>query len=547
MADYPGGERMTFTFEQARAYFAYRNPGESIPSRPSFMWRCPFHGDRTESMSVNLDKGGLWTCHACNIGGGLYEYEKQMFPGRSSEEHWQQIYKATGAKPDASGKKAFDRGPVVATYRYEDEDGKLLFEKQRHQPKSFTQRAPDGKGWRYSLEGVRKVLYRLPRIITAQVVFITEGEKDADAIAALELTFNDRSIIATCNFDGAGKWRDEYGPYLAGKRVVIFPDNDDAGRAHAKTVAASAIKFARSVKVVMLPDLPEKGDISDYLQTHTKEDLLKAVKEASPFREVTAAPAESPFFVAPSRILPEGTAAVDWLVPGVIHRGGKGIIVAPPKAGKSMLALDLAVALTHRLPWLGIPVQEARRVALVSREDGPGMTMARIKEFAAGRSLNFNQMDGPFVNTHQQRSSFGVDNEADVVDLCKWLKFDRVELVIFDVLNRLHGAANENDAMEMTRVMGCFDRIRLETGCDVVVIHHDAKNSAAGGQRKPRGSSAIDSWWDWKVSITVDEQDDARKQVFFATKAGQAAPPVTVAFQANNLTKAMRIVPLEGR
>ena len=296
---------------------------------------------------------------------------------------------------------------------------------------------------------------------------------------------------------------------------------------------------------MQLPGLPEKGDLSDYLQTHTKEDLLQAVKEASPFRAMTDALVDAPFFVSPSRILPAGGDLVDWLVPGVIHKGGKGIFVAPPKAGKSMVALDLAIALAHALPWLGIPIPQKRRVALVSREDGPGMTMQRLKRFATGRRLRFDTIDTVLVNTFAQRSTFAIDKEEDIANLCKWLIHEKAEICIFDVLNRLHSAANENDAMEMTRVMGCFDRIRLETGCDVAVIHHDAKNGGTGGQRKPRGSGAIDSWWDWKVSLTVDPEKDAQKQVFFATKAGQAAEPVTVVFQTNELTEAMRIMPLQ--
>src|SRR5438270_3739261 len=254
---------MTFTFEQAWAYFSHRITEGKIPHRGTFTTRCPFHGDRTASMSVNLDKGGLWNCHACNIGGGIYDFESHMSPTRSNNERWESIYKITGAEPSPSQGKYVPKGPVIATYQYVAPDGKLLFEKQRHEPKSFTQRAPNGSGgWKYSLEGVRKVLYRLPEVMAAQVVFIAEGEKDVEALRALELEVGYK-VAATCNFDGAGKWKDEYSPYFAGKRVVIFPDNDEPGRLHAQTVATSALKFSESVKVVELPGLPEKGDVAD--------------------------------------------------------------------------------------------------------------------------------------------------------------------------------------------------------------------------------------------------------------------------------------------
>ena len=532
---------MTFTFDQAQAYFAYRITESKVPHRGSFTARCPFHGDRTASMSINLDKGGVWNCHACNIGGGIFDFESRMFPARSNEEHWASIYKITGATPAAPG-KYISRGPVIATYQYVAPDGTLLFEKQRHEPKCFTQRTPNGSGgWRYSLEGVRKVLYRLPEVMAAQAVFIAEGEKDVEALRGLELEVKGQRIAATCNFDGAGKWKDEYSPFFAGKRVVIFPDNDESGRLHAQAVAKSAAVYAEAVKIVHLPGLPEKGDVSDFLKDHTGPDLLKAIADAPRYRAVDAQVKEAPFFVSPSRILPKDAPSVDWLMPGAIHRGAKGLIVAAPKAGKSMIALDLAVSLSSGLPWMGIEPQVKVKTGVVSREDGPGMTMHRLEQFARGRGLDFLQLPWLFEKTFEQRASFSIESDSNLEDLCKWIKHEGIELCIFDVLNKLH-ASDENDNTKMTAVMSRFDTIRTETGCDVVVIHHDAKNSAPGA-KKPRGASSIDSWWDWKVSINVDPEDDSLKQVFFATKAGQPIAQLAVQFLSHP-AMGLRIAPV---
>jgi hypothetical protein len=532
---------MTFTFDQAQAYFTYRITEGKVPQRGAFTARCPFHGDRTASLSVNLDKGGVWNCHACNIGGGVFDFEKQMFPGRSNEELWESIYKVTGAKPSPQGKYVA-KGPVIATYEYVSPDGTVLFEKQRHEPKCFTQRAPDGHGkWRYSLDGVRKVLYRLPDVMAAQVVFVAEGEKDVESLRALDLDFAGRKIAATCNFDGAGKWKDEYSPFFAGKRVVIFADNDEPGRLHAQTVAKSASVYAESVKIVELPGLAEKGDVSDFLKDHVADDLMKAVAAAPRYRDVEVKADDAPFFVAPSRILPKDSPSVDWLMPGAIHRGAKGLIVAAPKAGKSMVALDLAISLSSGLPWMGIEPPAKVKIGVVSREDGPGMTMHRLEQFAKGRGLDFHQLSGLFVNTFQQRAAFSIENDTNVEDLCKWIEHEGIEICIFDVLNKLH-ATDENDNTKMTAVMARFDYIRTQTGCDVAVIHHDAKNSAPGA-KKPRGASSIDSWWDWKVSISVDPEDDSLKRVFFGTKAGQPLSPIAVQFLSHPVN-GTRIAPV---
>ena len=509
------------------------------------MTRCPFHGDSTASLSISLGKGGLWNCHACDIGGGLYEFEKRMFgESRDNEQLWEWIYKLTGATPthDHAHRKL---GPVIATYDYCDPVGKLLFQKQRHEPKTFSQRAPKGQGWTYSLQGVRRVLYRLPEVMAAQLVFVVEGEKDCNRLmeamaGRVEVKPGvTATAAATCNFDGAGKWKADYSPFFAGRRVVVLPDNDAAGKAHAEEVARSVGKYAEWIRVVLLPGLPEKGDVSDWLETHTIAELVAEVLKSPMLKEGAAGPEGKPFFASPAQILPLGAGGLEWILPGIIHRGAKGIFIAQPKAGKTMLALDLGVALSSGQPWLGVIPTRQYRVAIVSREDGPNMTQDRLRQFANGRGLNFDDMPFLFVNTFAQLANFAIDNNADSDRLIAALKTEQIELCIVDVLNKVN-SADENSNTEMTKVMAQFDRVRLETGADVAVIHHDSKGSGPGA-KKPRGASSIDSWWDWKISIDVTPEDDTRRVVYFASKAGQPHPPVTVGFQSND-TQGIRIV-----
>jgi hypothetical protein len=171
---------------------------------------------------------------------------------------------------------------IVATYDYVDADGKLLFQVVRLAPKGFRQRRPDpqGKqGWSWNFKGVRPVLYRLPAVLKAVAegprVFVTEGEKDADNLARLGLT-------ATTNAGGAGKWRKDYSDALAGADVAILPDNDDAGRSHGQRVASMLWGKSRSVKIVPLPNLPPKGDVSDWLTAGGTAEQLRCLVEAAP-------------------------------------------------------------------------------------------------------------------------------------------------------------------------------------------------------------------------------------------------------------------------
>ena len=126
-------------------------------------------------------------------------------------------------------------------------------------PKGFRQRHRNGTGWVWNLKGVRRVLYNLPAVLKADEILITEGEKDVDEL-------NSRGFTATTSPMGAKKWLPEYNEPLRKKNVVLIPDNDNEGREHMTRVAQSIHGTAKSLKWLDLPDLPTKGDVSDWLE-----------------------------------------------------------------------------------------------------------------------------------------------------------------------------------------------------------------------------------------------------------------------------------------
>ncbi len=225
---------------------------------------CPAHDDRTPSLSINSGDDGrvLLCCHAgCDTDGivqGLGLTMRDLMPA-----------------PLSVPRSA--RETVEERYDYTAEDGCVLFQVERlRDPKRFRQRRPDGAGgWTWQLRDVRRVLFGLPKLQGQKVAYVTEGEKDALALRKLRL-------VATTNAGGAGKWREDYTHQLttAGVRsVAILPDNDEPGRAHAEAVARSCSAAGLAVKVVELPGLPQKGDISDWLAAgHSRDELIARVK-----------------------------------------------------------------------------------------------------------------------------------------------------------------------------------------------------------------------------------------------------------------------------
>ncbi|HUE69462.1 MAG TPA: hypothetical protein VMP01_01125 [Pirellulaceae bacterium] len=170
---------------------------------------------------------------------------------------------------------------IAAIYEYRTHSGRLAFTKVRYDPKGFAYRGADGRA---GLSGrLPKLLYRLPELLAAdsrQPVFVVEGEKDVERLRLL-------GLVATCNPDGGGKgkWSTAYARHFRGRRVVIIPDNDPVGIDHAYDVARKLHRAAASVVVLSLPDLANKGDVSDWLDRGgTPEQLRELAGQVPPHK-----------------------------------------------------------------------------------------------------------------------------------------------------------------------------------------------------------------------------------------------------------------------
>lgn len=213
---------------------------------------CPKHSDQRASLCINEEKR-VFYCQGCGWKGRLYDPN----------------YKSSHSK----------KQEIVAVYDYQDEQGNLLFQVVKYHPKAFRQRRPDGKGgWIWNLQGVKRVLYRLPELIKgANPVFIVEGEKDVENLSTWNLT------ATTCPM-GVKKWKPEYNKYLENREVIVTPDNDKQGKQHMEQVANEVFEKAKSVRYLELPNLKWQQDITDWMQKGgTKEGLLRLAKRAPEF------------------------------------------------------------------------------------------------------------------------------------------------------------------------------------------------------------------------------------------------------------------------
>ena len=343
--------------------------------------RCPAHDDHTPSLSIatGADGRALITCQAgCrteDVVAALKLKMADLFVERQND----------------------DRPKITSTYPYTDENGTTLFEVVRFVPKDFRQRTPDGHGgWTWKLNGVRRVPYRLPELLTAAKcagtpVFITEGEKDADAIVRA-------GQVATCCAGGAGKWKAEYAEHFAGvTEVVVVADKDLPGYRHARDVAHS---LEPVVEMVRLCEATKGKDVTDHLVAGLSLDDLTALTEPELDHlcwDPHDQPDPTPPQPGPSDGIPVDVGTTD------LHRdrykagasfvlddpaeidpvwgekdqvlwasGEPFLIVGPPGVGKTTLALQLLAARLGILDKvLGWPVKPAEKPVLYLAMDRP--------------------------------------------------------------------------------------------------------------------------------------------------------------------------------
>src|SRR5262249_38559273 len=154
--------------------------------------------------------------------------------------------------------------------------------------------------------------------------------KDVDALWS-------SGVPATCNPQGARKWRDEYAEHFKGATVYVIPDNDKPGRDHAEQVTSSLAKVAAKVRRVDLPGLPDKGDVSDWLKSGgTAEQLYELAQR------VDEAPAPRGPRLLNSADFVRDFVPPDYLIAGILQRRFIYAITGRTGEGKTTICLRIA-------------------------------------------------------------------------------------------------------------------------------------------------------------------------------------------------------------
>lgn len=469
-------------------------------SAGSWMAKCPAHEDGKASLHIarGTSQPIVMTCHAgC---------ERNVILDAVGLT-WETLCAPRDERP-VQGEWT-PAGPAVAVYDYTDERGKLLFQVCRTARKEFRQRAPDSSrksGWIWSIEGVRRVIYRLPRVLAAiadgEMIYVCEGEKDVHAIEGTGAT-------ATCNPGGAGKWLPEYAKHFAGATVIVVADRDKPGQAHARQVAASLDGIASAVVIVEAAGEGTGGrelkDAADHLAAgHTLAEFVEtdpgqiAVADLAPDLHEFLAGVDAPY---------------DWIIENILERGDRLIWTGAEGLGKSVVGRQLAVACAAGIHPFNHTSAAPRRVLWIDCENSERQGRRHFRRLErATAAMGRRVPDGGMRLIHRP---LGIDltTDEDRAWLIERVHAHKPDLLYIGPLYRLH-ATDMNDEIAARKLTKALDEARVRADCALIVEAHSPHSESSGVRPvRPIGSSLFRRWPELGYGISPANNDDPCKEV----------------------------------
>lgn len=450
-------------------------------------------------------------------------------------------------KANGKGKLNFDINKPSATYRYTDENDTLLFEVRRYvgtysdgtTDKTFLQCRPDpdkpGKRIWKGIDAIRQVPYNLPGILkpTTKTVFVVEGEKDADRLNRLLRQTRNKTAVATTSANGAKNASSLWPGFakefkLYEKQIRVIPDNDANGIAFAKSVCM-AINLSNTfskenskcpdIKIVELPDLPEKGDFSDWigrLESDGKtlpeiiESLTELCKAAPPIDDdsvrqwdretVRQAKNEEkkashrPILIDPSTLERRETS---WLWKNKLPSKRLNLLTGLKGQGKTFWTCYLASVITNGWTWAGgepcgqgsvlfFRGEDIIEEDYIPRLEANGANLSKIR-FLDG--IEILQGNGDKTERTLTIKDLG-DIESAIAETAVQTGVP-VRLVVIDPISNYWGGIKENDNGEVRSVLDPLAKLAEKTEAAFLLIQHTGKAIKEHAQQKVLGSTGL--------------------------------------------------------
>jgi hypothetical protein len=309
------------------------------------------------------------------------------------------------------------------------------------------------------------------------MLLICEGA--SDTAAAISLGFDAIGV------PGAGQGTDIATVYARGRDVVIVADKDEAGERGAAKLAKAVSATAQSVRTVV----PPVKDLREWLICGATRQVVEDAIAATAGEACRGQPALRSWLEVAN------DPPVEWTVGGLVPVAGNVVLAGEPGSGKTLLALDMALARAHGLEWLGRPCQVGSTLYLAG--EGTRGLGARVRAWLSAHP-GVQPRDGHYVaisETVPNLTRAGAEAQLENLIAEATRKFGCVpDLIVIDTLAMAMPGADENDAGPVGVLMALLANIRHRQGCGSMILHHLRKPSTDrvnAGSHAVRGSSAI--------------------------------------------------------
>jgi putative DNA primase/helicase len=495
------------------------------------------NGSKGDSLSVELSgaKIGMWHDFATGDGGDILSLwgavhgidHRNRFPDIISAVH---AWLGTDIRPVPKGKtenENEDLGPHTAKWDYLDAQGDLIACVYRYDTPSGKEFRPWDVKARKRRAPDPRPLYNQQGISRSNSVVLVEGEKCADALIGI-------GICATTAMNGANAPVDktDWSP-LYGKHVLIWPDNDEAGKHYADAVAGKLRVLGIASLTILIPpeDKPEKWDVADAVT----EGMDIPVFLASAKR-ITIPPASAlPAFSVGHLLDDDSPMPDDIIAPRVLTPGGLLVLGGAPKVGKTDFLLVLLAHMAAGLPFLGMKPAKPLKVFFLQAEIGYHYLRERL------RQMKFDQNFMPLVRqnliiTPQVRMLLdekGVEMVRDAI--LRHCDPRLLDIIAIDPLRNVYdggqsGGENDNTAM-LSFLQDRVEKLRFLVNSDVGVIlaHHTKKISKKMLEDDPfqglSGAGSLRSFYSTGMILFRPDEQQSIRQLMFELRNGEGIPP----------------------
>ncbi|WP_099299132.1 AAA family ATPase [Corynebacterium dentalis] len=375
------------------------------------------------------------------------------------------------------------------TYNYSDG-----FSVVRSAQKTFTQCCAHGVAPSKCTKGCKdkiRALYGVESLNLDGMVFITEGEKDVDAIHA------SWSLPAVSQHGGANaRLNTSDWSVLDSRDVTIVADNDDPGIKRAQKLAMHLQKLDKPPASISVVRAAEGKDAADHIVTgHSPQDFV-TVGDTVARRRVKLIQATQ-----------VKTEKVSWLIDEWIPAGMLTLLAGREGLGKSTIACS----------WVAEFSKKGMKCAYLNSEDSRAFTV-KPRLQAAGADLN----NVYFIDVVTETGAEGhLRLPSDTEILFYELASKGVKFVILDAAKssmdpKLDGYKDDHVRQFLEPLASCADRY----GITIVGLAHFGKQEGKDTGKLLLGSIA---WSQIARSVLAVALDDAGELVVSNTKANLAS------------------------